>query len=183
MLHLGAGWASNSSYALIGSLRRLAQGVSYEVRLAIILLTLLVPLKRVDLSSLLRGVPRILLLRPLGVVWLVRCLAETNRRPFDFAEGESELVSGFNVEYGRVLFALLFIREYTAIIFISFMSALVLLGGPPPVLIGATLAFIHAFIWVRASYPRTRYDKLMSVCWIGFLPARLAVFVLLICVT
>jgi NADH:ubiquinone oxidoreductase subunit H len=125
-LHLGVGWASNSGYGIIGALRCLAQRVSYEVSLALLFLCVALRPGFMDLARIGAGAgaPAGTLAPPLLVLWWVSCLAETNRRPFDFAEGESELVSGFNVEYGSGPFALLFIAEYTRIVLIALLTVL-----------------------------------------------------------
>ena len=120
---MGAGFVSNSKYAILGSLRRLAQTISYEIRLVLILLMVILGLKTFDfreMDSLFLGV----LIVPVFFVWMVRCLAETMRTPFDHAEGERELVSGFNVEYGGGLFAFIFMGEYINIMFLSLLSFL-----------------------------------------------------------
>ena len=111
-------------------------------------------------------------LAPIFLCWLVRILAETNRTPFDFSEGESELVSGFNIEYGRGGFALLFLAEYGIIIFIRFLLVLLFIGGKgDDLLISLRGLFIcFYFLWVRGILPRFRYDKLMSLVWKGILP-------------
>lgn len=120
-----AGWASNSKYAILGAIRGIAQTVSYEIRLALLLLGMLLVSYRVELRKLLRGAETLLMVLlglPVVVIWVVSCVAETNRSPFDFAEGESELVSGFNVEYGSGGFALIFIAEYGRILFLGLMA-------------------------------------------------------------
>ena len=155
---------SNSIYSLIGALRCLAQGVSYEVRLAIIFITLALPSGSIDLYTISCTAPLMFVIPVVGLLWFIRCLAETNRRPFDFAEGESELVSGYNVEYGRVSFALLSIAEYAGMVFLSILSRLMLFNGQEPMLIAITILLLHIFIWVRASVPRSRYDKLIRLC-------------------
>lgn len=129
-----AGWASNRKYALIGALRGVAQTISYEVRLALFLFSMLMVTGSLNLITVVRGNKDILIglmLLPLGLLWFVRCLAETNRTPFDFAEGESELVSGFNIEYGRGGFALIFMAEYARILFLRLLT-ISLVYGPNP---------------------------------------------------
>ena len=130
--HLGAGWRSNSNYALIGSLRSVAQRVSYEVRFAFLLILLIFLVLKFNLSyskALQEDVYFLGLIPVVAGMWLISSLAETNRAPFDFAEGESELVSGFNIEYGRTIFAILFIGEYGRMIFISMLFGTLFLGG------------------------------------------------------
>lgn len=178
-----AGWSSNSNYALLGGLRAVAQTISYEVRLALILLSfifLISGFNLIDLREYQEGIWFLFLGFPLGLAWLASSLAETNRTPFDFAEGESELVSGFNVEYRRGGFALIFIAEYARILFIRLLFRLLFLG---PVYIGwrlflklGILAFI--FVWVRGTLPRARYDKLIYLAWKVYLPVSLNYLIL-----
>nr|YP_010988777.1 NADH dehydrogenase subunit 1 [Paranaspides williamsi]WOR81147.1 NADH dehydrogenase subunit 1 [Paranaspides williamsi] len=175
---MGAGWSSNSKYALLGSLRSAAQTISYEVSLALILLSFLFLVGSFDFFSFSEYQKEtwfILIGGPLSWVWFVSCLAETNRTPFDFAEGESELVSGFNVEYSSGGFALIFMGEYASILFMSMLFALIFMGGEVGMMsfyakVGA-VCFI--FVWVRGTLPRFRYDKLMSLAWKSFLPVSL----------
>lgn len=182
-----AGWASNSKYALLGSLRAIAQTISYEISIALILLFPLFLIGSFNFIEISEG-QRILwlafLIAPAAFLWFVTCVAETNRAPFDFAEGESELVSGFNIEYGRVGFALIFLAEYANILVISLFSSVLFFGGPQllifasdVVLIAKITFFAFLFVWVRARYPRFRYDLLIGLTWKGFLP-RALVFLL-----
>jgi len=170
-----SGWASNRKYALVGSLRRVAQTISYEVRLAIILiffLCLRLSLSIRDISNINLSAWKIFRFIPLAGIWLISCLAETNRTPFDFAEGESELVSGFNIEYGRVGFALIFMAEYARILFIrSFFVILFLREGWFRVkhYVYVT-SIVSLWIWIRSTFPRYRYDKLMNLAWKVYLP-------------
>lgn len=129
---LGAGWASNSKYSLLGALRRIAQTISYEVSISLILMSCLILYCSLDLMQIVVNnyTPIVLIFVPLFIVWFTTALAETNRTPFDFAEGESELVSGFNTEYRRGAFALIFIAEYTNIIIISLLSAVFFFSLP-----------------------------------------------------
>lgn len=191
---LGAGWSSNSKYSLLGALRGIAQTISYEVRITLILLSALIALSSLNFNDIFNSqlTPISLLCLPLLFTWFTTTLAETNRTPFDFAEGESELVSGFNTEYRRGLFALIFIAEYINIIIISLLTALFFFSFPvspivsPLIISGATTALAFTFIWVRASYPRIRYDRLIQLTWKGFLPFSLGLLMLatpLICIT
>lgn len=173
-----AGWASNCKYSLLGRLRRVAQTISYEVRLALILLgsLFLVGGFRLSLFELnQRYIWLIVLIGPLGLVWFASCLAETNRTPFDFAEGESELVSGFNTEYRAGGFALIFIAEYASILFMRVLFALLFIGsGLQEFTFYLKCLFIaFSFVWVRGTLPRFRYDKLMYLAWKRFLPVAL----------
>ena len=173
-----AGWSSNSNYALLGGLRAVAQTISYEVRLALILLSFIFLISSYTLFDFFyyqMGIWFFFLCLPLCNVWFVSCLAETNRSPFDFAEGESELVSGFNVEYGRGGFALIFLGEYSRILFIRILMCIIFLGSDlRSFFFYLKLIFIaFIYIWVRGTLPRYRYDKLMYLAWKRFLPLSL----------
>nr|AYN50386.1 NADH dehydrogenase subunit 1 [Apoderinae sp. 2 AV-2018] len=177
-----AGWSSNSNYALLGSLRSIAQTISYEVSLFLILLSflfLILSLNMMDMSLYQENLWFIFMLFPLSVMWLVSSLAETNRTPFDFAEGESELVSGFNVEYSSGGFALIFLAEYSNILFMSMVCSLVFLGGDIfSFLFFFKISFMAFFwVWVRGTLPRFRYDKLMGMAWKVYLPVSLNMLV------
>nr|YP_009754867.1 NADH dehydrogenase subunit 1 [Nyctimene cephalotes]QIP52980.1 NADH dehydrogenase subunit 1 [Nyctimene cephalotes] len=183
---LWSGWASNSKYALIGALRAVAQTISYEVTLAIILLSVLLLSGSFSLSTLIitqEYTWLILSSWPLAMMWFISTLAETNRAPFDLTEGESELVSGFNVEYAGGPFALFFLAEYANIIMMNTLTAILFMGAfhnpsTPELysmnLIIKTLLLTVLFLWIRASYPRFRYDQLMHLLWKNFLPLTLA---------
>lgn len=173
-----AGWSSNSNYALLGGLRAVAQTISYEVSLALILLSIIFLVGGYNFYSFFlfqENIWFIILCFPIGLVWFCTSLAETNRTPFDFAEGESELVSGFNVEYRRGGFALIFLAEYSRILFIRILFSLFFLGSDIYSLIFfLKLSFISfLFIWVRGTLPRFRYDKLIYLAWKSFLPFSL----------
>nr|UEV87002.1 NADH dehydrogenase subunit 1 [Gonodactylellus affinis] len=175
---MGAGWSSNSKYALLGSIRAVSQTISYEVSLALILLSFIFLVGGFNLnlfSDYQYECWLLLLTLPLAGVWFVSCLAETNRTPFDFAEGESELVSGFNVEYSGGGFALIFLAEYSSILFMSALFVILFMGCSPSSLsFCLKLVFIvFSFIWVRGTLPRFRYDKLMYLSWKSFLPVSL----------
>nr|QAB47121.1 NADH dehydrogenase subunit 1 [Funambulus pennantii] len=183
---LWSGWASNSKYALIGALRAVAQTISYEVTLAIILLSVLLMNGSFTLSTLITTQEHIWLLLPmwpLAMMWFISTLAETNRAPFDLTEGESELVSGFNVEYAAGPFALFFMAEYTNIIMMNALTTTLFTGSlfnpnmPESFTFNfmlKTLILTSIFLWIRASYPRFRYDQLMHLLWKNFLPLTLA---------
>nr|UUJ36913.1 NADH dehydrogenase subunit 1 [Epeorus dayongensis] len=173
-----AGWASNSNYALLGGLRAVAQTISYEVSLALILLSfvfLIGSYKLLDFQIYQEYCWFLFLTFPLALAWFASCLAETNRTPFDFAEGESELVSGFNVEYSSGGFALIFMAEYASILFMSMLFCVLFLGCDVlSLLFYFKLVFLaFMFIWVRGTLPRFRYDKLMFLAWKSFLPLSL----------
>nr|YP_009540736.1 NADH dehydrogenase subunit 1 [Pleoticus muelleri]AYQ22929.1 NADH dehydrogenase subunit 1 [Pleoticus muelleri] len=175
---MSAGWSSNSKYSLLGSLRAVAQTISYEVSLALILLSFIFLVGGFDLSLFSLFQQDVWLLWftfPLSMIWFASCLAETNRTPFDFAEGESELVSGFNTEYSSGGFALIFMAEYASILFMSMLFALIFLGGNlmSPFYYVKLVMVAFAFVWVRGTLPRFRYDKLMYLAWKSFLPVAL----------
>nr|YP_010895079.1 NADH dehydrogenase subunit 1 [Cyphipelta rufocyanea]WJW73605.1 NADH dehydrogenase subunit 1 [Cyphipelta rufocyanea] len=173
-----AGWSSNSNYALLGGLRSVAQTISYEVSLALILLSFVFLINNYNMLNFCYYQEYLwffITLYPLAFIWLIISLAETNRTPFDFAEGESELVSGFNVEYSSGGFALIFLAEYSSILFMSMLFSLIFLGGNVfNFFFFLKLMFISfVFIWVRGTLPRFRYDKLMYLAWKSFLPFSL----------
>nr|QRV62414.1 NADH dehydrogenase subunit 1 [Deuteronectes picturatus] len=173
-----AGWSSNSSYSLLGGMRAVAQTISYEVSLAMIFMSFMVLIGGFSLMDFFKYQDYVWMLFmsfPLGLIWFVSSLAETNRTPFDFAEGESELVSGFNVEYSSGGFALIFLSEYSSILFLSMLFSVIFLGGNLlSLFFYVELVFISfLFIWVRGTLPRFRYDKLMYLAWKGFLPVSL----------
>nr|YP_010446958.1 NADH dehydrogenase subunit 1 [Chyliza bambusae]UTM10323.1 NADH dehydrogenase subunit 1 [Chyliza bambusae] len=173
-----AGWSSNSNYALLGGLRAVAQTISYEVSMALILLSFIFLIGGYNFINCYMyqlNMWFLIILFPLSLVWFSISLAETNRTPFDFAEGESELVSGFNVEYSSGGFALIFLAEYASILFMSMLFCLLFLGGDVfNFFFYIKLTFISfLFIWVRGTLPRFRYDKLMYLAWKSFLPFSL----------
>nr|ADV75737.1 NADH dehydrogenase subunit 1 [Plestiodon capito] len=184
---LWSGWASNSKYPLIGALRAVAQTISYEVTLGIILLTLIILTGGFTLHTLAITQEHTWLLLcswPLMMMWFISTLAETNRAPFDLTEGESELVSGFNVEYAAGPFALFFLAEYANILMMNTLTCTLFLSPsttlqpdmfPINLMLKASVLTIM-FLWTRASYPRFRYDQLMHLLWKNFLPLTLALF-------
>nr|QHR83194.1 NADH dehydrogenase subunit 1 [Coleonyx brevis] len=182
---LWSGWASNSKYALIGALRAVAQTISYEVTLGIILLSTIMLAGNFSLKTLITTQEHTWLVTcswPLAMMWYISTLAETNRAPFDLTEGESELVSGFNVEYAAGPFALFFLAEYANILMMNTLSCLLFLSPSMATpqelftmnLMTKTCLLTIGFLWVRASYPRFRYDQLMHLLWKNFLPLTLA---------
>nr|ACD12898.1 NADH dehydrogenase subunit 1 [Nyctibius maculosus] len=183
---LWSGWASNSKYALIGALRAVAQTISYEVTLAIILLSVIVLSGNYTLNTIaITQEPLYLVFSswPLAMMWYISTLAETNRAPFDLTEGESELVSGFNVEYAAGPFALFFLAEYANIMLMNTLTAILFMNPSslnlpselfPMILATKALLLSSVFLWIRASYPRFRYDQLMHLLWKNFLPLTLA---------
>nr|UPX88466.1 NADH dehydrogenase subunit 1 [Glyphotaelius pellucidus] len=181
-----SGWASNSNYAKLGSLRGMAQTISYEVSLAVILLSLLILIGGFNMMEFIvyqEFIWFMFFVFPLGMIMFVSMLAELNRAPFDFIEGESELVSGFNIEYGAGGFALIFLAEYSSIIFMSMLFVVMFLGG-----MGFSIMFYFklmglgfSFIWIRGLLPRYRYDKLMNLTWKFFLPLSLNYLLFFFC--
>nr|YP_010718968.1 NADH dehydrogenase subunit 1 [Nematus hequensis]WDQ45614.1 NADH dehydrogenase subunit 1 [Nematus hequensis] len=172
------GWSSNSKYSLLGGLRSVAQTISYEVSMAIILMCFIFLIEDYSFLTFIEFqyyIWFIFITFPLSVVWFIICLAETNRTPFDFAEGESELVSGFNVEYSSGSFALIFMAEYASILLMSMLFSLMFLGGKLfSLLFYFNLTMISFFfILIRGTLPRLRYDKLMLMAWKSFLPISL----------
>nr|AMW67825.1 NADH dehydrogenase subunit 1 [Nallachius americanus] len=175
---LVAGWSSNSSYAMLGGLRSVAQTISYEVSMALLLMFFMLMIGGFNLFMFMEYQCYLWFLwisLPLMLIWLVTSLAETNRTPFDFAEGESELVSGFNIEYSSGGFALIFLAEYASILFMSVLLIIMFLGADIfSIIFYVKVSLIgFLFIWVRATLPRYRYDKLMYLAWKGFLPISL----------
>lgn len=185
-----SGWASNSKYAFLGALRSAAQMVSYEVSIGFIIITVLLCVGSLNLSEIVLAqehVWYVIPLAPLFVIFFISILAETNRSPFDLPEAEAELVAGYNVEYSAMGFALFFIGEYSNMILMSSFCAILFLGGwlPPLNIIPFTWipgtiwlglkvsALLFVFIWVRAAFPRYRYDQLMRLGWKIFLPFSL----------
>lgn len=169
------GWASNSKYSLIGSYRGFAQVISYEVRIAIILISLAIIPQRYNIIKFLtiqETFPLIFRFSPIFIIWIITILAELNRVPFDLAEGESELVSGFNIEYGSWLFAIIFISEYGNIIIISFLTYYLFLGVKSLILI-FVIILIATIIIIRGTYVRMRYDQLIIIAWKIILPQRI----------
>ena len=186
-----AGWASNSKYAFLGALRSAAQMVSYEVSIGFVIITVLLCVGSLNLSAIVEAQKTIwfaIPLLPMFVIFFVSALAETNRAPFDLPEGESELVAGYFVEYSSMTFALFFLGEYANMILMSGMTAVLFLGGwlppidiapfnwiPGPIWFFLKISLIlFCFLWVRATFPRYRYDQLMRLGWKVFLPFSLA---------
>jgi len=188
---LMAGWASNSRYAFLGAIRSAAQMVSYEVSMGLIIVTVLLCAGSLNLSDIViaqKGMWFIIPLFPMAVIFFISTLAETNRHPFDMPEAEAELVAGYNVEYSAMGFALFFLGEYANMILMSAMTSILFLGGwlppfemlpftlvPGPIWLVIKICFcLFIFLWVRATFPRYRYDQLMRLGWKVFLPMSLA---------
>ena len=190
-----AGWASNSKYAFLGALRSAAQMVSYEVSIGFVMVTVLLCAGTLNLTGIVRSQTTIWFIVPLFpmfIVYFISALAETNRAPFDVAEGESEIVAGFMVEYSGISWALFFLGEYANMILQSALMTILFLGGwlppislppftwiPGPIwFIGKIAVLLFGFIWVRGTFPRFRYDQLMRLGWKVFLPLSLVWLVL-----
>jgi NADH-quinone oxidoreductase subunit H len=184
-----AGWSSNSKYAFLGALRSTAQMVSYEVSLGLILISTLIFAGSLNFTEIVESQKEIWFmvpLFPLFMLFFISCLAETNRAPFDLPEAEAELVAGYNVEYSSMAFALFFLGEYGNMILMCSFCAIMFCGGwlplisaldfmPPGFWLGLKASFfLFGFIWVRAAFPRYRYDQLMRLGWKVFLPLSLA---------
>jgi len=186
-----AGWSSNSKYAFLGALRSAAQMVSYEVSIGLIIITVLICVGSCNFSEIVLAQKQIwfcIPLWPLLILFFISCLAETNRAPFDLPEAEAELVAGYNVEYSAMGFALFFLGEYANMILMSSLCTLLFLGGWLPLLdipvlnwipgsiwfSSKVLLFLFTYVWVRAAFPRYRYDQLMRLGWKVFLPLSLA---------
>lgn len=178
----GAGVLSSSKYATLGRLRAVAQTISYEVGFFLVLLSILVSSRTFDLACLSYSLPLWLMVSslPLAILWFISRVAETSRAPFDFREGESELVSGFNTEYGAGPFALFFIGEYGFIIVIRIIFVSLFIGGwdSPLSLLWKLRFTLTLFVWVRGSVPRVRYDILIDLAWKALLPTSLGYLVL-----
>lgn len=190
-----AGWSSNSKYAFLGSLRSAAQMVSYEVSIGLVLITVLLCVGSLNLTQIVLAQEKVWFcvpLFPLLIMFFISCLAETNRAPFDLPEAEAELVAGYNVEYSSMGFALFFLGEYANMIVMSSLCSLFFLGGwLPPFNVAflffvpgvfwfgiKIILFLFLFVWVRAAFPRYRYDQLMRLGWKVLLPLSLAWVVL-----
>ena len=176
---LYSGWASNSKYAFIGAIRSIAQLISYEVSMGIIVISILLLNNSFNLIEILYKqiyVPNILALLPLFVLFFISALAETNRPPFDLPEAESELIAGYIVEYGGMSFAAIYLAEYAFIQSMSILGSVLFFGTTNPFM--GTLLIIFGFIWIRATLPRTRYTDLMSLGWTKILPFAISYIIL-----
>nr|YP_011014822.1 NADH dehydrogenase subunit 1 [Gergithoides gibbosus]WQB38503.1 NADH dehydrogenase subunit 1 [Gergithoides gibbosus] len=175
------GWSSNSIFSMLGSMRSISQSISYEVCFFLIVMSMVIYIESFNLITLFFFQDYVwffFLSFPLFFIFFSCVLAETNRSPFDFSEGESELVSGFNIEYSSFSFSLFFLAEYSSMLFMSFFVVIVFFGGG---YIGfffffKVLFFVYLFIWIRGTFPRYRYDKLMYLCWKIYLPVVLNYF-------
>ncbi|CAO5681673.1 MAG: NADH-quinone oxidoreductase subunit H [Holosporales bacterium] len=190
-----AGWASNSKYAFLGALRSAAQMISYEVSIGLVLVSVLMLSGSLNMNKIIlqqQNLWNVVPLFPMWVIFLISCFAETNRTPFDLPEAEAELVSGYNVEYSSMPFALFYLGEYANMILMSGLNAVLFFGGWQPILTFDAFSwvpgfvwmilkmsfFLFLFLWVRASLPRYRYDQLMRLGWKVFLPLTLLFIIL-----
>lgn len=191
-----SGWASNSKYALLGALRSSAQMISYEVALGLSILPVIMCVGSANLIEIVRAQENVWFIWPmfpLGIMFFISSLAETNRAPFDLPEAEAELVAGYNVEYSGMTFAMFFLGEYGSMSLNAAINIILFWGGwyapfnflefiPPFVFfVSKMLLFTFLFVWVRASLPRYRYDQLMDIGWKTFLPLTLGYLVLAFC--
>jgi len=175
---LFSGWSSNNKFSSLGSVRGVAQTISYEVRLFLLLMRVFMLSCSMNLDecfSLNKIFIIVSLILPLVFLWLITCIAERNRTPFDFSEGESELVSGFNTEYASVGFVIIFLSEYGAILLLCIISSLLLIRKSASRIQGLLILVLLGFLWVwlRATYPRYRYDKLLNFAWKKILPVTI----------
>jgi NADH-quinone oxidoreductase subunit H len=185
-----AGWASNSRYAFLGALRSAAQMISYEVSIGLVIIAILLSAGSLNLIQIVEAQKTVWFILPhlpMAVIFMISALAETNRAPFDLPEAEAELVSGYNVEYSSMTFALFFLGEYANMILMSAIGSILFLGGwlppfniapftwvPGVVWFALKISFLlFIFLWVRATFPRYRYDQLMRLGWKVFLPLSL----------
>nr|YP_006576246.1 NADH dehydrogenase subunit 1 [Perna viridis]AFK75948.1 NADH dehydrogenase subunit 1 [Perna viridis]UJM44260.1 NADH dehydrogenase subunit 1 [Perna viridis] len=164
-----AGWSSNSKYSLLGAVRGVAQSISYEVPMTFVVLMVAFCIGSLWLQEVKMGQENMFSILTMSLlssgVWVTCMLAETNRAPFDFVEGESELVSGFNVEYSSGGFAMIFMAEYGAMLFNSIFFITIFLGGNELLMSVSTMVWVLFFVWIRGTVPRIRYDQLMGLCW------------------
>ncbi|CAO3619339.1 unnamed protein product [Cunninghamella blakesleeana] len=198
---LFAGWSANSKWAFLGGLRSTAQMVSYEVIMGLILLSVVLLVGSFNFTEIVNSqlsVWYIVPLLPISLMFLIAIVAETNRAPFDLPEAESELVAGFFTEHSSVPFVMFFLGEYASIILMSTLYSILFLGGYLLPYFGEaniglftlsglslglkTSLLLFMFIWISASFPRLRYDQLMSLCWTGLLPLALGFIILVPCV-
>jgi len=178
-----AGWGSNSKWGILGALRRIAQTISYEVRISLILIYFIIHSRKINILSIIQNEFTwiIVVSLPLTIAWFISILAETHRTPLDFTEGESELVSGFNIEYRSSIFAIIFIAEYINILFIRLLTISILTKNISNTELAIkTTATSIIFIWARGALPRLRYDILINCLWKKILPATLILLLLII---
>nr|APF47522.1 NADH dehydrogenase subunit 1 [Protapanteles sp. 2 SNS-2016] len=175
-----AGWSSNSSFSMIGAIRSIAQSISYEVVFSISILIIMMNINSTNLFNLMnfnKFLNFSMIYYPLNLIILISMLAEINRTPFDLSEGESELVSGFNIEYSSSKFILIFLAEYSSMIFMMFLFCFLIFYSNLNIFFYIKILLMILFItWIRMTFPRIRYDKLMKFCWMYLLPMTLILF-------
>lgn len=183
--NLFAGWSGNSKYSLLGSIRATAQLISYELVLSTILAICILLGGTLNLSKYIeiqQSIWFFVPLLPLTILWFIGCVAECARPPFDNVEAESELVSGHMTEYSSSIFVLFFLSEYTSILLLSSLTSVLFFGGGYGIFLGIKANFFaFCYIWVRATLPRLRFDKLISLCWVIFLPILFALAIFIPC--
>ena len=175
------GWASNSKYAMLGSLRGVAQTISYEISLSLIIISVSIVVIRLNFFSIQSNSFFIVVIYPMvAIMWFVIIIAETNRTPFDFSEGESELVSGFNIEYSSVGFVLIFLAEYASILLFSSLAVSIFIGTLLFSFSSSIISVIISRVWIvlRATFPRYRYDILINIAWKSYLPNSLSILII-----
>nr|AAS77759.1 NADH dehydrogenase subunit 1 [Aleyrodes elevatus] len=178
-------WSSNSNYAFIGMMRTIAQLISYEINFMMIIIIMINLTEEINMNMLTKMqkyLPNLMFMPVLFTMWMMTILAETNRTPFDFSEGESELISGFNIEFSSNMFMLLFLAEYASILIMSFLTTTLFINILPHSISFLTMYLMMAsiFIWTRSTYPRFRYDKLMKLNWTQMLPSTLFILFMVI---
>lgn len=178
-----AGWSANSKYSLLGSIRSTAQLISYELVLTTIILICILIGSTMNFSyyiELQESIWNGIILLPLWLIFFIGCVAECARPPFDTVEAESELVSGHMTEYSSSIFVLFFLSEYASILFLSTLTCILFMGGGYGIILGIkSIIFSFNYIWIRATLPRVRYDKLINLCWIIFLPLLFAMAIVI----
>nr|YP_010277797.1 NADH dehydrogenase subunit 1 [Chelonus formosanus]UHY94338.1 NADH dehydrogenase subunit 1 [Chelonus formosanus] len=175
-----SGWSSNSSYAMIGAIRSIAQSISYEITFSLTLLLFMMMLNSLNLMKLTifnKNVFFILMNFPLLMLISISVIAEVNRTPFDLSEGESELVSGFNIEYSSMNFIFIFLSEYSKLMFMMMLLTMLFFNSKFTfIIILISIMLMFMITWIRMTFPRLRYDKLMNLCWMYMLPINLMIY-------
>lgn len=176
-------WSSNSSYSFIGMIRTISQLISYEINIIMILITVIIITEQINfiiIKKVQKYIYILIILFPLVLIWIITILAETNRTPFDFSEGESELISGFNIEYRRTRFIIIFLSEYCSILIIRSLTIFIFTNLEPnsAEFYVRYIAMCFIFVWTRTTLPRFRYDKLIKLNWTQILPLTTLILVI-----
>lgn len=176
-------WSSNSSYSFIGMIRTISQLISYEINMIMILITVIIITEQINfiiIKKVQKYIYILIILFPLVLIWIITILAETNRTPFDFSEGESELISGFNIEYRRTRFIIIFLSEYCSILIIRSLTIFIFTNLEPnsAEFYVRYIAMCFIFVWTRTTLPRFRYDKLIKLNWTQILPLTTLILVI-----